>query len=306
MYSNKPLVSIHMITYNHEKFIEQAIESVITQKCDFNIELIITNDKSTDKTDEIIVNIINTHPHSNRIKYFSHKKNLGMVANYMFTLGKCQGKYIAFCEGDDYWTDPFKLQRQVNFLESNTSCIGFCHNFKTIDSNNNTLEESFINFQDKKNIDTYDIIAGASVATLTTVIRNIFNENPFPKITTKIGNLDTLIYAWVSTFGYFYADKQFNGAAYRKHSGGVWSMKPITYIVEQSILTHEAMLAILPAKYAGAVGRKLAAKRAILAVLIYKSNKKEFLEKYCLAVKTCFKYKAFKVFFSLHKKLVFK
>ena len=304
---NNPLVSICCLAYNHKKYIRECLDEFILQKTNFAFEVLIHDDASTDGTADIIREYQAKYPEIIKPIYQTENQySKGVKPSFTFNFPRARGTYIAMCEGDDYWTDPLKLQKQVDFLEANLSCIGYCHNFKTIDSNNKTLEESYIKYQDKKYTDTYDIIADASVATLTVVFRNIFDQNPLPNLAMKIGNGDKLLFSWLSTFGYFYANKNYIAAAYRKHSGGVWSLKPVKHIVQQSILTHEAMLTFLPAKYTGAVGRKLAGKRAILAVLIYKSNKKEFLEKYWCAIKTCFKYKAFKVFFSLHKKLVFK
>ncbi len=111
-------VSVWMITYNHEKYIAQALEGVLMQKTNFNFEIVIGEDASTDKTRVIIekfekenISIINA---------IYQKKNVGAMRNaYEFTLPKCKGKYIACCEGDDYWTYPYKLQKQVDFLEKN-------------------------------------------------------------------------------------------------------------------------------------------------------------------------------------------
>ena len=157
MEDNFPMVSIHMITYNHEKYIEQAIEGVLMQECNFNIELIIANDKSPDETDKVVRNIMNTHSRSSSIKYFSHKNNLGIMANFKFALEKCKGKYIAICEGDDYWTDPLKLQKQVQFLENNPDYNASFHDvdvlfedkaIKFSDWQNSQFESSTIGFDD--------------------------------------------------------------------------------------------------------------------------------------------------------------
>ena len=118
-------VSVCMITYGHEKFIEQAINGVLMQECDFEVELIIANDCSPDRTDAVIQNILKNHPRASWIKYIKHEKNLGMMPNFIFALQECQGKYVALCDGDDYWTDAFKLQKQVDFLESNPK-FGIC------------------------------------------------------------------------------------------------------------------------------------------------------------------------------------
>jgi glycosyltransferase involved in cell wall biosynthesis len=113
------LISVIMITYGHEKFIQEAINGVLMQECSFGIELIIANDCSPDNTAEVIRNIVKKHPRGSWIKYIEHEKNIGMMPNFVFALNKAKGKYIAMCDGDDYWTDPYKLQKQVDFLEKN-------------------------------------------------------------------------------------------------------------------------------------------------------------------------------------------
>ncbi|MFT5876055.1 MAG: glycosyltransferase involved in cell wall biosynthesis, partial [Clostridium sp.] len=126
MRKNRIVVSVIMITYGHESYIKQAIEGVLMQHCDFDVELIIANDCSPDKTDEIIQEILQTHPKSSWIKNIKHEKNIGAMPNFFSTLKESQGKYIALCEGDDYWIDSLKLQKQVDFLEANND-FGLVH-----------------------------------------------------------------------------------------------------------------------------------------------------------------------------------
>lgn len=117
------LVSVEMITYNHENYIAQAIEGILMQETSFKYELVIANDCSPDNTDVIVRHYINNHPKGHLIKYYCHSRNLGMDGNALFALAHCKGKYIAPCEGDDYWIDPLKLQKQVDFLERNEDYI---------------------------------------------------------------------------------------------------------------------------------------------------------------------------------------
>lgn len=116
---SKPLVSVVMITYGHEKFICEAIEGVLMQKCDFEVELILSNDSSPDGTEDIVQELLKNHPKSSWIKYFNHSTNLGMMKNFLFALQQAKGEFIALCDGDDYWIDPLKLQKQIDFLENN-------------------------------------------------------------------------------------------------------------------------------------------------------------------------------------------
>ena len=111
-----PQISVILLTYNHEKYIAQAIESVLRQKTNFEVELIVGEDSSTDKTREIVRSYYNNHPA--RIILELAEKNRGVIQNEKECMKRSSGKYIAFLEGDDYWTDDLKLQKQFGFLEA--------------------------------------------------------------------------------------------------------------------------------------------------------------------------------------------
>jgi len=115
--NNTPLVSVFMVTYNHEKYIRQSIESVLKQKTEFQFQLIIGEDFSTDGTREIVKQYSKEYPET--IKAILNPKNLGAQRNSRNVFEECAGKYIALLEGDDYWIDPYKLKKQVDFLEAN-------------------------------------------------------------------------------------------------------------------------------------------------------------------------------------------
>lgn len=116
----KPLVSIKMITYNHSPFIAQAIEGVLGQKTNFPFELVIGEDQSIDGTREIVFAYQKKHPKS--IRVVTSEKNVGMKKNGLRTFRACRGKFIAFCEGDDFWQNPDKLQKQADYLELHPEC----------------------------------------------------------------------------------------------------------------------------------------------------------------------------------------
>lgn len=120
------LVSIAMITYNHEKFIAQAIESILSQKVNFRYEIIIGEDCSKDKTRDICKKYKNLYP--DKIKLILQPNNVGMLENSRRVFEACTGKYIAHLEGDDYWNDDKKLQRQIDFLEKHNEYIACVHN----------------------------------------------------------------------------------------------------------------------------------------------------------------------------------
>jgi glycosyltransferase involved in cell wall biosynthesis len=109
-------VSVCMTTYNHERYIAQAVESVLAQQVDFPIELVVGEDLSTDRTREIVQDLAQKHP--DRIRLRLSDRNLGGQANFLATIALCRGQYVAMLEGDDYWTCADKLQRQVEALDS--------------------------------------------------------------------------------------------------------------------------------------------------------------------------------------------
>jgi glycosyltransferase involved in cell wall biosynthesis len=116
----EPLVSIMMITYNHAPFIGQAIEGVLQQKTSFSFELVIGEDCSTDGTREIVFEYQKKYPDT--IRVITSDINVGMIKNGLRTMKACRGKYMAFCEGDDYWQSLRKLQIQADYLESHPKC----------------------------------------------------------------------------------------------------------------------------------------------------------------------------------------
>lgn len=126
MNSNEVLVSVIMTTYNHQDYIEKAINGVLMQKFDLGMELIISNDCSTDNTDLVIRNIIDKYEGPHHVRYENHQVNLGYGKNLSSTFRMCKGKYIAVCEGDDYWIDDLKLQKQVDVFKANPNC-GLVH-----------------------------------------------------------------------------------------------------------------------------------------------------------------------------------
>lgn len=111
-------VSICITTYNHEKYIQECLESILMQEFKGNFEIVIGNDNSSDKTEEVILHIQKNHPKGDAIRYFKNNPNLGYVKNTLSTFANATGKYISILDGDDYFIDPQKLQKQFDFLEN--------------------------------------------------------------------------------------------------------------------------------------------------------------------------------------------
>ena len=165
------MVSVIMITYNHEKYIEEAMNGVLMQKTDFDYELIVANDQSSDQTDSVIKRILSKHPLAGRIHYIEREKNMGMVANFIDTVRQSKGKYIALCEGDDYWTDPLKLQKQVDFLEQNEEYSMVCHDARIIDEVSGTSYLDFTPAHHKQICSTKDLFGNNFCTTASILFR---------------------------------------------------------------------------------------------------------------------------------------
>lgn len=139
---NTPLVSVRLMTYNHEKFIRQAMDGIMSQKTNFPVEVVVGDDFSADNT----LNIIKSYSSSQNIhirilerrigdEYWKKRQEKGRLYNFINILENCQGKYVALLDGDDYWTNPLKLQKQVDFMERNEDCSIVFHACNRIQGN---------------------------------------------------------------------------------------------------------------------------------------------------------------------------
>lgn len=166
-----PKVSVVTITYGHEKYIIETLQGVLMQQFDGPVEFIIANDNSPDETDEVVKNYFreNSIPANFEIKYTKHEINKGIVPNFVWVFEQTNGKYIAFCEGDDYWTDPLKLQKQVDFLEAHED-YGMVHtqtNYTTV-----TTGEEKLSATNRSKNSFQDLVYKNCIATLTTCMRS--------------------------------------------------------------------------------------------------------------------------------------
>ncbi len=131
------MVSVCMITYNHEKYISQALDSILCQKTNFKYEIVIGDDCSQDKTVSIINEYVKKYP--DKIVLVARKENMGMTRNSYNIRCRAKGRYIAFLEGDDYWLDEHKLQKQFDFLETNENCSAICGRVLTVNESGHPL-----------------------------------------------------------------------------------------------------------------------------------------------------------------------
>jgi len=220
-----PLVTISCITYNHEKYIRDAIESFLAQQTSFPIEILIHDDASTDKTTNIIREFEQKHPDLIFPLYQTENQYSKGVKPEKINQDRARGKYLAYCEGDDYWPDPLKLQKQVDFLEANPDySLTYCR-FKTLDQStgqflNDKNEFYFDSCDDAIDFDFEKFYAGWHMGNQTLVYRmSMCNRKyPFPYKFARDIHLvtDLLIQGKGACLNFF-------GAVYRKHERGLFS-----------------------------------------------------------------------------------
>lgn len=227
MDKNPVLLSICCITYNHENYISQAIEGFLAQKTSFNFEIIIHDDASTDATASIVKKYEQEHPNLIKAIYQTenqYSKGIKPWPNFVFPIAR--GKYIALCEGDDYWTDPNKLQKQVDFLEANPEYNLTCHRYQTYNETTKTLTEDgnedcfTAGNEDGLTFDALYIFRRWISKTLTVVFRNDHNYSSILSQYKYPRDVHLYYHILKNGKGFFFP---FIGGVYRVHDGGVFS-----------------------------------------------------------------------------------
>lgn len=218
-----PLLSISCLTYMHEYFIREAIEGFLIQQTNFKIEIIIHDDASTDRTADII--------REYELKYPDLFKPIYQTENQFSkkdgTIGKLlrekrRGKYIALCEGDDYWTDPLKLQKQVDFLEANPDYVICYHDVKVINEEGSVIMESKIGKENQRDFSSEELSYNRPfIMPLSVVFRNL--SIIWPEETKYVLNGDTFLFSILGQYGNGKYIQDIQPGNYRYHSGGIWS-----------------------------------------------------------------------------------
>lgn len=216
---NDCLLSVIMVTYNQESYIEQALKSVLNQRTNFRFQILIGDDASTDGTADIVRRYSKEYPEI--IFPFLHPKNLGNLGknNFIYVYSKCKTKYATILEGDDYWTDSDKLQKQVDFLEKNTNYSICFHSVNLL--KNGVLKKDYLNNTTKSVTDIYDLAAGNYIRTLSCVFVNTLN-GVLPDFYSHSIAGDYILHLLNAQKGKIYFMKEFMGV-YRIHDKGIWS-----------------------------------------------------------------------------------
>ncbi len=243
-----PVVSICIVTYQHARFIARAIEGALIQQTDFPVEILIGEDESTDGTRETCQAYAQRFPE--RIKLFlRHRSEVVLIDglprggfNLRMTMGSATGEFIALCEGDDHWTDPEKLQRQVDYLRANPDCVGCFHDTQLMDGSDTILNESYFQSGQEKfsQADVLSTLLSREPTCSLMFRRSAFTE-PLPEWYQRRPSdlyLDLLL-TQQGSLGFL----RRNMGVYRKHASGIWSGNREASQIVELIIRYKLLLA---------------------------------------------------------------
>jgi glycosyltransferase involved in cell wall biosynthesis len=225
---DRPCLSICCATFNHAPYIAQTLEGFLEQETDFPVEILIHDDCSTDGTREIVQTYAERYPQCFRLSLpleNQYSLGVGVMANLR---KQARGDFIALCEGDDFWTDPTKLQKQVSVLRNNPDFVMTGHDYVGVDADGKQLsKEDHIRLLGAISMPTGDLTAlelktGTVVPrTCTRVFRNVPLPNPPEK--DKVLGGDMFLSSLLGQHGGYHHVQGIKPAVYRVHEGGVWN-----------------------------------------------------------------------------------
>jgi glycosyltransferase involved in cell wall biosynthesis len=218
-----PLISVLVITYNHVDYILKTLDSIVSQRGDFQLELVIANDCSTDSTDLVIQDFVSSHSQEVIFRYFNHPKNLGILPNLIFGLSQCSGNYIAFCEGDDYWLDEYKLQKQLSLYQQHTDCAMVITDRKVIREDWSSYDELYGISYRKTVFDISDVTEGFIPGLQTVFTGNNKQLIRYLKMHEDLTYADRYITYFFALEGKIYLLPEVT-AVYKMTGSGAWSM----------------------------------------------------------------------------------
>jgi len=222
---DKPLVSVFCLAYNHAAYIQNAIEGFLRQKTNFRFEVLIHDDASPDGTADIIRKYAKQNPDVivpilQEKNQYSRKVRITST----FLVPRARGKYVAFCEADDFWTDPDKLQKQIDYMQAHPECTLCVHACDYVNPDGSLIKK-YVPYTESRIVPTDDVIlAGgsfchtASIVTLTELVRNL----PDYYFISPVGDYPLQLHFASSGRTYYFADIM---SAYRYNTPGSWTAR---------------------------------------------------------------------------------
>ena len=257
-----PRVSVLMLTYQHERYIAQALDSILAQRVDFPIEVVVCDDASKDGTAAIMQRYAAAHP---QIHAIVQPKNLGVHGNLRVALGACRGEYIAFLEGDDYWIGDAKLARQVAYLDAHPEIVATGHRLATVDADGNG-RDYFTGPDVEITLDAADAVEQLLLPTNSMLVRAApLAPAGLPAALWTVWPPDDALRTILAHSGGFHYSPLVEGA-YRTTAQGVWSQRPVIERARHRIHFYETLPSFTDARFHPIFVRRLAYWRAVLAL----------------------------------------
>lgn len=222
-----PLLSVCIQSFNHVKFIKECLDGILMQQTNFDFEILLGEDASTDGTREICIEYAKKYPDKIRLFLHHRENNISINGsptgrfNFLYNLYSAKGKYIALCEGDDYWTDPYKLQKQVDFLEANDD-ENICFTRALLLKNGKEELQEIPSPFDKQSFRFVELIRHHNFIATASVMFKKPEPLIFPDWINKVPFGDLGLYKLVSNNKKIHCINEVM-TVYRIHDSGVWS-----------------------------------------------------------------------------------
>lgn len=218
------LVSVSCIAYNQKDYIAQALDSIVAQQTRFGFEILVHDDASTDGTADIIRRYAEDYPDLIKpVFQAENQHSKGLRVGTTFNLPRAQGKYMAYCEGDDFWTDPLKLQKQVDYMEQHPECSFCFHVVQVVNRQGNPTRQLMRPYHENQSVPIGDIIEGGGrfLGTNSTVYRReLMKQPPEFYLRAPVGDFPLVLYLATQGTVYYFDDIM---SAYRAGVPGSWT-----------------------------------------------------------------------------------
>lgn len=235
-------VSVRLMTFNHAKFIKEALEGILMQQTNFLVEIVVGDDFSTDNTLEIVKTFSDTENIKINVlerkigdTYWQNRQKYGRLYNFYDILQNCKGEYVALLDGDDFWTDPLKLQKQIDFLDKNPNFIASFHKVKVIDEAGKTIRENKFSDYSLHDYSSQLLITGRVLPVLACCFRNISKEIPEEFFYSGLG--DKFLSSFLGNYGAAKFQHDILPSAYRVGNHGLWSKNNSLDKIKMNLLT---------------------------------------------------------------------
>lgn len=273
--ASHPKVSVLITTYNQENLITQTVDSVLMQVVDFDYEIVIGEDASSDRTREIVVELARQHPEKIRVllrdpEVANRERHLAGKMNFLQALQSCRGEYIAILDGDDYFTSPHKLQKQVDFLDAHPECMICFHNVRAVYADGSQGGENLCPADQKEITGIEQLLWGNFIPSCSIMHRREpVLQLPDWFFTAKVGDWPLNIFrAQYGKIGYLNEVL----SAYRVHAAGAWSLRKRSHQLVISLKILDNIDKDLEFKYSATIRRAKARILFELAELYLQSG----------------------------------